>query len=424
MIVQIKPSKLQGKVHIPPSKSVSHRALLAAALADGESVVENLLQSRDIDATQTCLENLGVAFTNYGTGVRVLGQGKPRQIKESTFPCHESGSTLRFMIPLAMLPGKTVTFTGAGRLIKRPITPYLKCFEELNIPYIYNGQLPLTTNGPLVPGVYRLPGNVSSQFVTGLLYALPLLDSDSKIELTTVLESKGYVDMTIEVLSQFGVRVENQSYETFLIPGRQTYKQRTFQVEGDHSQAAFWAVAAAIGHPVVLQGISRKTQQGDIAIFEILEQMGATVTWSADGVHIEAEELFGVKIDVSEIPDLVPALAVAGTFAVGTTCIVGGERVRLKESDRLHAMAVELAKMGVKIEETDDGLIIQGGQPLSGTRLHGWNDHRIVMALAVAASCAQGTTEIEDAEAITKSYPTFFQDYRQIGGVADERNMG
>ncbi len=425
MIIDIQPRQIHGQVRVPPSKSASHRMLMAAALSDGKSTVRNLIYSKDIQATLSCLENLGVQFETSADTVVVKGVGLPNVVTNPVFDCHESGSTLRFMIPIAMLPGSEVQFIGQGRLIERPITPFIDIFKEKSIPFTYEGMLPLHVKGKLEAGTYTMPGNISSQFITGLLYALPQLEGDSEIIMTSPLESKGYVDMTIKALSTFGIQVDNDNYQRFIVGGGQAYQAQDVRVEADYSQATFWAVAAVIGKGLTLKGLSQVTEQGDAAVLDILERMGASITWLEDGdLEIHADALEGTTIDVSEIPDALPALAVAAALAQGTTTFVGGERVRLKESDRIKAMATELAKLGVDIKETPDGLIVHGGRPLKGGDLHGWNDHRIVMALTVASICATGPISIDDAEAITKSYPHFFEDFKQLGGHVHERNLG
>lgn len=423
--ITIESANLGGVVKAPPSKSLSHRVMIAAALSKGESIISGIKESVDIRATKTCLETLGATINLRDQSMHVKGVGKPTELLDTTMFCEESGSTLRFMIPIAALTGKFVRFEGKGKLVSRPIDPYFDVFEKSEMDYEYGGSLPLIIKGQLQPGEYELPGHISSQFVTGLLMSLPLVDGVSKIKMTSKLESRDYVDLTIDVMRSFGVEVENDNYEVFTIQGNQNYKSLDTFVEGDYSQMAFWAVAGTIGSsPVIIENASKNTNQGDARIFEIIEKMGGKVEYGTHSIRVSPAQTSNIEINVCEIPDLVPILAVLGTFSDGTMRIVGGERVRLKESDRLKAIATELNKLGAKIEETPDGLIIEGVKQLSGGSVEGWNDHRIVMATAVAAQRCEGPLSIDGWKAINKSYPEFFKDYQNLGGVVNERNLG
>lgn len=421
----IESARLGGSVSAPPSKSLSHRIMIAAALSQGQSIIKGIKESVDIRATKTCLETLGAEIDFYENEMKINGMGRPTALKDTTMFCEESGSTLRFMIPITALSGQFACFEGKGKLKTRPIDPYFSIFDQSGIEYTYDGHLPLTIKGTLKSGVYELPGHISSQFVTGLLMSLPLLDGDSTIRMTSKLESRDYVDLTIDVMAMFGVEVDNHNYEFFEIKGSQAYMARPVRVEGDYSQMAFWAVAGCIGSdPIVIENTSEETRQGDSRIFKIIEEMGGRVEYKENSITVHPSQTHNIKINVSEIPDLVPILAVLGSLSLGTMHIYGGERVRLKESDRLNAIATEINKIGGQIEETPDGLIIKGVTSLQGGRVEGWNDHRIVMAMAIAAiSCSEKLT-IEGWEAINKSYPEFFKDYQKLGGVVSEWNMG
>lgn len=421
--VSIDVNEYKGRITIPPSKSLSHRGIMAAALANGQSTVENLIFSKDIDATIGCMENLGIKVIKGENSVQVQGTEKLELIN-SQFYCNESGSTLRFIIPIAMVTGGSVTFHGEGRLTTRPLTPYFDIFDEKEINYIYDNALPLTVNSKIEPGHFKMPGNVSSQFITGLLYALPLLQGDSTIEITTELESKGYVDLTLEVLEKFGVAIENNSYKTFHIKGNQSYKAVDYRVDGDYSQAAFWIVAGLIGGEIELLDLLKDSRQGDREIVKIAQKMGGSIEINEDNVKVERSVTKGIDIDVSEIPDLLPILAVLGSLSEGTTRLYNGERVRIKESDRIKAISTELKKLGADIEETHDGLIIHGKPSLNGGEVDSWNDHRIAMALSVAAVRCDGPVTITDAMAVEKSYPHFYEDVKRLGGKVDERCLG
>lgn len=421
--VRIEPKPLEGSIVIPPSKSDSHRAILAAALAEGESKIENILLSEDIKATMAAACALGAQITvedDDGTSVvlHIVGNSKP-SAKSVTIDCGESGSTLRFIIPIMAINADQACVSGRGRLSERPLTPYYRIFKEQNIIYnheIEGMELPLTFSGRLEPGEYAIPGNISSQFITGLLYALPLLTGDSIITITSPLESQPYVDITLKVLRDFGIIVENENYQTFKIPGNQSFQARTYRVEGDYSQAAFFLVAGSIGKSIACRGLSEKTAQGDSAILEIIREMGGNITYDNKGFTARPMRTKGTVIDVTQCPDLVPVLAVLAALSMGKTEIVGAERLRIKESDRLAAMADVLTTLGGNVKETADGLVIHGVDSFVGGTVDGHNDHRIVMAAAIASIRCQGSVTIGGAGAVAKSYPHFFDDFRNLGG--------
>lgn len=307
----IESAKLGGVVIAPPSKkSLSHRVMIAAALSEGQSVLDGMKESVDIRATKTCLETLGAQIDLKEQIMTVQGCGKPSTLNDTTMFCEESGSTLRFMIPIAALSGHFVSFEGKGKLKTRPIDPYFDIFDKSEISFEYDDGLPLRIRGALKPGEYDLPGHISSQFVTGLLMSLPLLDGNSKINMTTKLESRDYVDLTIDVMEQFGVTVKkNNNYESFEMSGNQEYAPRNVRVEGDYSQMAFWAVAGAIGKaPITIENATANSNQGDSRIFNIIENMGGRVEYGEGSITVYPSETRNISINVSEIPDLVPIL--------------------------------------------------------------------------------------------------------------------
>ena len=336
---------------------------------------------------------------------------------EKVCNCIESGSTLRFMIPVAAALGREITFVGTGKLPERPLSDYLRLLPEHGVRCESEGGLPLKISGQLTSGRYELAGNVSSQYITGLLLALPLLDGDSEIVLTTPLQSKPYVDMTVSVLKKYGFDVTEKE-NGYFIKGNQKYSVLDFAVEGDWSQAAFFLAAGAIGGDVTVKGLDVNSMQGDKEIVSVLEKFGAKITVSNDGVRAEKSDLHGCEIDASDIPDMVPSLAVVAAFAKGKTVIRGAERLRYKESDRIDSVVSNLKKAGVNVTETPDGMAITGGE-VSGADFDGFNDHRIVMAFAVLAAYANGESTISDCESINKSYPSFFEDYNGTGGAAN-----
>lgn len=421
--LKIEPSVLVGTVRIPPSKSISHRAIIAAGLADGVSTIDNIILSEDIKATLNGLRALGAVINcisnNDEEGTCKLDiQGRAKlECHEDTINCCESGSTLRFLLPLATLTGAEVTFHGAGKLGERPLDIYYRIFEEQGISYqTTNGLLPLTVKGSLRSGTYRVKGDVSSQFITGLLFTLPLLEGDSRIIITTPLESQGYVDLTVDVLHKFGIEIKNNEYKEFLIPGNQKYRSTDYRVEGDYSQAAFWIVAGVLGQKINCLDLNRHSLQGDKVILDIVEQMGAQLRIENNRLEVQAEPTKGVIIDAGQCPDLVPILAVLGALSEGTTRIVNAGRLRIKESDRLRAISTELNKLGGKVQELDEGLIIQGVKNLQGGTVDSWNDHRIAMALAVASIKCQEPVTITGSESVRKSYPHFWDDFKKLGG--------
>lgn len=419
--VKITPARFNGEVTIPPSKSQAHRAILCAALADGVSKISPVVHSMDMEATIGAVKALG-AHVEWKEDVLTV-RGGLFQKKQAEIDCIESGSTLRFLIPIAAAGGAETVFYGRGRLPQRPLGAFLNLLPSHGVPCESDGGLPLKIKGRLEPGVYQLAGNVSSQYVTGLLLALPLLSGDSEIILTTPLESKGYVDMTLDVMRSFGVLVEEREAR-YVIPGGQRYKNSEFNVESDWSQAAFFLIAGALNGGTALNGLSPSSIQGDKTVCELLREMGAEIKEEGSVLRAEKSELHGVTIDASQIPDLVPALAVACAFAKGDSLIHGAARLRVKESDRIRSTLDGLRAMGAEVEEREDGMLIHGGRPLHSGFIDGFNDHRIVMAFTMAASCVQGDTYITTWESVKKSYPGFFEDFKRIGGNADVISLG
>ncbi len=417
-IVRIEPNMLTGTVKVPPSKSIAHRAILAAALSQGSCRISNIAMSKDIQATLGCVKSLGAeAIVDERKGEVTLSASEHKETeRELLLDCGESGSTLRFMMPLALLTGKKVTLTGRGRLMQRPQKPFFDLFAQKGIACSQQKNS-ISLQGELKPGLFELPGNVSSQFVTGLLYALPQLLGESEIRLTTPLESKGYVDLTLAVLKDFGIEIQNDNYHRFIVPGGQAYQSRDYTIEGDYSQAAFFLVAGALGCDVKCIGLNRNSLQGDKKILELLQEAGAVVE-AIDDVTVQVrrtERMHGIRIDAREIPDLVPILAVLCAFCPGESLIYNAGRLRMKESDRLTATASELEHMGARIQEGEDFLKVVGSEVLYGTTVSSWNDHRIAMAAAIAACRAEGEVLITGAkEAVTKSYPDFFEVYQGL----------
>ena len=422
--VIIKPSLLKGEVIIPPSKSLGHRGIIAASLSRGVCKIFNVQYSKDILATLNIMENLGVKVKKDENSLMIDGKDIFNFYKdEISLDCNESGSTLRFLIPVSLIRHGNYVFCGGGKLGERPLKPYYEIFDEKNINYFVDeGGLPLHISGGLKSGIYKVEGNVSSQFITGLMFALPMLDGDSEIHIINKLESKGYVDLTLDVLRCFGIIIENYDYKTFKIKGNQSYEAKDYYIEGDYSQGAFFLVAGAIGSSIDCKGLKESSLQGDKVIIDILKRMGALVVRNGDNVCAKPSKTKGIDIDVSDCPDLVPILAVLGSLSQGTTKILNAKRVRTKECDRLMAITKELNKMGAKITELEDSLIIEGINEFEGGTVSSHNDHRIAMALSIAATRAKNPVVIEEANSIEKSYPNFYEDYILLGGKVDELN--
>lgn len=412
----IHPARLSGTLAAPPSKSAAHRALICAALADGESRVSPLADSADMAATIGVLRAMGAEIASSENGGVTISSGRWNREKMALLDCRESGSTLRFLLPVACALGLTATAAGRGRLPERPLGALMEQMKAHGVSFS-GERMPFIVRGQLTPGRYELPGDVSSQFVTGLLFALPLLDGESEIALTSPLQSAGYVEMTLRALQESGVTVI-PSENGWRIPGNQRYRAFDRAVEGDWSNAAFWLCAAAIGGDVRITGLSNASAQGDRAVCEILGRLGADITRDARAVRCRAAKLRGCKIDAGQIPDLVPVLAVTAAFAEGDTEIHNAARLRIKESDRLASTAALLRSLGGSAEEFPDRLVVHGGG-LRGGDAQGVNDHRIVMAAAVAALGCGEKVSVTDAHAVNKSYPDFFDDLKKLGGRCD-----
>lgn len=414
MNITINPKSLSGVVPVVSSKSLSHRYIIASALAQGTSTVKNVLESEDIEATKHALMSFGTLFQNEKV------KGQKWILKNQEISCNESGSTLRFMIPLALLQNKKVIFKGEGRLPKRTLDVYFDIFDHKLIQYKKLGEdyLPLEVQGPLKAGYYFLRGDVSSQFLTGLLFALPLLEKDSIIELLTPLESKGYVDLTLDVLTVFGIHIL-QVDQYYYIKGGQKYIPQVVTVEADYSQAAFWMVAGLIGDTIELSHLNPVSKQGDYKIVDIIKEMDGQIEYHhlKRMYKIKKSETYGTSIDLSQIPDLGPILMVLAALSKHETIFTNISRLRIKESDRIEAMYQTLMKFEVNVKIENDQMIIQGKQKLKGNQtFDSYNDHRIAMAIAIAAIKADGPVTIKNADVVKKSYPDFFKVYQSLGG--------
>ena len=403
-----------GVLAAPPSKSMAHRAVLCAALADGESRLTGLAHSQDIDATLAAAAALGAQVEAGESWARIAGAA-PLQAPAAPVDCCESGSTLRFLIPLAALTGRPVTFTGRGRLMQRPQSVYQELFASQGLRFEQEGDT-LTVAGPLRPGCFSLAGDVSSQFISGLLFALPLLDGDSRLRLKPPVESRSYIEMTRAAQSRFGVASAWLDEYTLAVPGGQAYRPRDMAIEGDWSQAAFPAALGVLAGDVTVTGLEPGTLQGDAVILDILRRCGGRAEAVPGGVRFQKSALHGMKIDLADCPDLGPILMALGLLCEGETVITNAGRLRLKESDRIAAMEQELRKLGGQIE-SDGGTVTMRRSVLHAPAglLWGHNDHRVVMSLTVLAAAAGLPVQIDGAEAVAKSWPGFFAAVRQLG---------
>lgn len=412
--VKFSPFVPNGTVNVPPSKSDVHRAIICAAMANGVSRISPVALSNDIKATIGCIKALGADAVLENNVLTVDGTNMYKN-KTALLDCGESGSTLRFFIPIAAVGNINATFVGKGKLPQRPIGIFTEALPKAGTVCKTEGGLPLEIKGQLKSGIFKIPGNVSSQFITGLLLALPILEGDSEIVLTSPLESVGYIAMTIRTMKQFGVNIQ-ATEKGWHIKGGQSYKTCDYTTDGDWSQAAFFMVLGAVSGKVTVKGVAKDSTQGDKKCAEILARFGAKVTQLDNEVTVEKGELKAITIDASQIPDLVPVLSVCAAFAEGTTKIINAERLRIKECDRLKATAELLNNLGGKVKELSDGLEITGVSSLKGGNVNGYNDHRIVMSAAVCAARSDEDITATFAMSINKSYPDFYIDYNSIGG--------
>jgi 3-phosphoshikimate 1-carboxyvinyltransferase len=411
--VKIDKSFLSGDYYAVPSKSESHRAIIAASLANGVSYINNIALSQDVLATIKCMMKLGAEITVKDKSLVIRGTSSKHLIED--LDCVESGSTLRFLMPIAAALGTTATFLGQGNLPHRPIVDYLTVFRKHNIDVKTHGGLPLTIKGQLTSGKYEIKGNISSQYISGLLMALPLLKGDSEIILTTPLQSANYVDMTLKTLSQFGIKIE-KTKKGYFVKGGQEYIPFDATIEGDWSQGAFFLVGGAINGDIKVHGLNLDSVQADRTIFDIIKDFGGDISVSDDVISVKKSALKGTTVDCENIPDIVPIISLLGANAEGLTTLKGIERLRYKESDRVEGIINGLRAIGYLCGENEDSIEISGYKVHSKKEvIKGQNDHRIVMTFAIAGSL-DGDVVITDKNAINKSYPNFFEHFEKLGG--------
>ena len=411
----ILPGARTGEVHIPASKSQAHRMLLCAAMGEKEVTLRCRGLSKDILATVACLKALGASVDAEGEVLHLRPVSAPPP-GLCLLPCGESGSTLRFLLPLVGALGASAVFEREGRLPERPIEPLGRelCRNGMDI---RSDGARLYCSGQLRPGAFFLPGNISSQYISALLMTLPLLEGESTLHIEGALESAAYVAMTEEVLRLGGVRTEKTG-DGYRIPGGQRCRfAPELSVEGDYSNAAFFLCAGALSERGIrVTGLDPQSRQGDRAIVPLLEEMGAQVASDGSSVTVKRDALHGITIDASPIPDLIPVLSVVAAAASGETRVIHAQRLRLKESDRLHSTTQMLRALGAEAEELPDGLVIRGGRTLAGGTVDACGDHRIAMSAAVAGGICRGAVTICGSECVQKSYPDFWTDFQQLKG--------
>ncbi len=412
MKYQIFKSEINGTLKMIPSKSITHRALISAALAKGESVIENPLYADDTLKTLEILKNLGASFLTHLDHIKIAGGN----IKHSGVPlfAKESGSTIRFLIPVALLTEELEHFVLSPSLAKRPFFVYEELFKKHKIYFEKRGE-DIFVKGPIFSGEYKIDGSVSSQFISGLLFVLPLLEGDSKLIIENNFESKSYVNLTINVLKEFGINI-SMDENIINIKGNQQYKNVRYIVEGDYSQAAFYLVSAALGGNVTLLGLSKDSLQGDMKILDFLKEFGAKVTTKDKKITVEKGECKSVDIDISNTPDLGPILFVLGALSKEEFKIRGIERLRYKESDRIKAMLENLDKVNAKYKLEENVVTFYPSELKGGVEVSSHNDHRICMASTILASHLKEGLIIDGVQSINKSYPTFFEDFNILGG--------
>lgn len=418
MDITVSAKNIKGDVDAIASKSYAHRILIAAALSDKPCKMLLNSTSEDIEATEGCIARAGGSVEH--DGLNLLVSPLKNIPKSAVFDCCESGSLIRFLIPVAAALGIDAVFTGRGRLPQRPQQPILEAVSRHGITVSKENEFPVKISGKLKSGEYTLPGNISSQYTTGLLFALPLLTGDSVINLIPPVESKPYIDMTISVLKKFGITVTEDGCRYFVKGGQKYISPEVIKVDGDWSNGAFFIAAGALSH-ITVNGLNINSVQGDKEIAEIVKHMGADVSVNNDSVTVKAGSLKGIEIDASNIPDLVPVISALSVFAEGQTVIKNAARLRLKESDRLKTVAELIKTAGGDVTELSDGLIIKGGKKIkSEFTVPSFNDHRLVMAASLLSFGSKVT--ITQAQAINKTYPSFWREITNLGGVCNVIN--
>jgi 3-phosphoshikimate 1-carboxyvinyltransferase len=425
--IRITPSSATGEVAAPPSKSYTHRAVIAASLAAGESLIENPLLSDDTLYTIDACRSLGANIELEDGGLKINGTGGQIKVtpgRERIF-AGNSGSTIRLVAPLAALAPTKVILDGDDRLRQRPVGDLLSALESLGASarsLENNGCPPIEIRGgKLGGGEVTTSGQKSSQHISALLMIAPYTEGGLIIKVVNELRSKPYLDITLDVMREFGIEAVNKDYKEFLVKNGQIYKGKRYRIEGDYSSAAYFLAAGAIGgKPVTVKNLKADSAQGDKYLMNILSAMGCSVEQQKEAVTVyRRDDLKGITTDMGDYPDLVPTVAVIAAYAQGRTEMNNISHLKFKESDRLADTATELGKMGIKVDITDNAMLVYGGKP-QGAEVEAHNDHRLAMSLSIAALFAKGNSIINGAEAVTKSYPRFFNDLASLGAKIEE----
>lgn len=421
MNVKIKPNEIKGKMKSIPSKSLLHRAIILSGIAkDREIILEQVNTiSEDIEATLTCIEKLGAKTKVEGDSIRITSLGNIKKSKVELH-CKESGTTLRLLLPLVSTFSKEATVDCSEGLRKRPIRELIETLEESGL-YFKEKGFPINISGNVTTDFFKIGGDISSQYVSGLLLLSSLLDQRSSIYLTTKLESRAYVNITIKVLRDFGIIVNELEEGVFEIYGGRDkiLPPKEYQIEGDWSNAAFFLVGGCLGDSIKMSGLNLESSQGDKKIVQILKKAGAILTCSDDFISSNRSHLNSFEVDFSETPDLFPILSVVAALSKGQSILKGGERLKLKESNRIESTFQMLKSLGADVKKREDGLIIQGKEILDGGIVNSFNDHRIVMSVTMASIRCKEPVSIVNAGAVKKSYPNFFEDFKKVGGIFD-----
>lgn len=416
MQVRIKPINPNGKITAIASKSDAHRAIICASLSENKTDIHISHISKDIEATLDCIKNMGAEFIKKDNVYEITPIKKLEQ--NLVLDCNESGSTLRFLLPVLSALGVSATFVGTGRLPQRPMELIVDLLKEHGNSFS-SSHLPITVSGKTQAGIFNIAGNVSSQFISGLLFALPLLKEKSVIRITSALQSSAYVNMTIDTLKKFAINVDRNENE-FIINSIDNYTSPTeYIVEGDWSNAAFFMVLGAIGGKVTIKNLNFNSRQSDKMLIDVLSLVGVNYKISNNEITVEKSKIKPFNFDVSECPDLFPVLSVLACAATGKSTLYNAERLRIKESDRIKTTKELILKLGGNAEETNDSLIIYGSGKLNGGTVESYNDHRIAMSAFVASAICDNDIILKDVEAINKSYSSFSEDFKSIGGKVD-----
>jgi len=422
-VIKITPAKLKGEIALPSSKSLCLRTIIASALSKDVSTIFNANMSNDVETTCSALKVLGAKIETFENTLKVKGFNVKSTNNVCTIDCGDSITSLRLLIPVSLLNFKEVTFKSNGAFLKKSIEPYFEMFSDCRIECDYSeNNCEIKLKGQLKPGEYKIRGDVSSQIISGLLYALPLLNGDSVVEIVDEFESMGYIDLTIDVLNSFGIKIKKEDERRLFVKGNQEYRSTEYVVEGDASNGAFYMCGGLLGEEVKCILLNPDSMQPDIKIIDIIKDMGGKIKIK-DCIKTFESDLVGITINVSNCLDLVPAIAVLAAFAEGTTMLTNALRLRYNDFDRLKALATELSKIGAEVYEGDDYLKIVGKPYLNGGEVDSWGDYRIAMSLTMASIRCKNELIINHAESVNKSYPYFFKDFQKLGGKIVEKSV-